>query len=177
MLGHSLLIMSAAREKSLDVCATDWLVTLDLGREQNTWMEQRWCASGTRISLPIRVSFGQNGDAVCVAVGSYFDDIRLSPGAVQLDGAWPNNVLRFDLECTSGYVRGDNQLPERTRIYFAHGFLGMDPSKRPGTLSVIQRRLLVRRERRIVGTFTMERFAPDGQLPPARVYIDKRWVS
>lgn len=171
-----LLYMSATRE-GLDVCTTDWLVTLDVGREQNTWMDQRWCASGTRISLPLRVRFDQDGSTTCVAVGPYFDDVALSPGKVQLDGSWPHDVIRFSLECASGWVRGDNTLPEATVIYFAHSFLGEEPSKRAGALSVIQRRFLVRKERRLLGTFTMSRFTPETLLPASRVYIDKRWVK
>ncbi|KAG8464784.1 hypothetical protein KFE25_010152 [Diacronema lutheri] len=139
-------------------------------------MEPRWCASGARLCLPLRVSFSPDGRATCAAVGAYADDICIAPGAVQIDGSWPNNVLRFDLECTSGYTRGDNSLPPHTRILFAHAWLGAEPSVRPGTLSVIQRRLLVRRERRIIGTFSLERFGSK-DLPPCRVYVDKRWVQ
>jgi hypothetical protein len=161
----------------LELGSTEWLVTLDIGREQNTWMPPRWCASGTRVSLPLHVRFGADGRATCAQVGPYFDEIQLSAGNIEVGGTWPNKVVRFSLDCTSGYARGDNSLPENTRIYFAHAFLGDAPSKREGTLSVVQRRLLIRKERRLIGTFVMEPKAADDPVPPARVYFDKRWVS
>lgn len=121
--------------------------------------------------------FQPDGQAVCVAKGAYFDEIQLESGRVSVDGAWPNNVVRFDLACTSGYARGDNSLPPNTIISFAVSFLGATPSRREGILSVLQRRLLIRKERRMIGTFTIAPKAADVPLPPAKVYFDKRWVS
>ena len=52
-------------------------------------------------------------------------------------------------------------------------------SKKPGVMSIEATRLLVRRERRMVGTFTtVAQLEPDEDpsLPPARFYFDDRNV-
>jgi hypothetical protein len=172
--GIGTLLMSGSARDGIGLSSTPWVVTLDIGREVSTWMPPRWCTSGTRVSLPLMVSFG-DGRAACTQVGPYFDDIKFDDGDYSVSGAWPNSVVRFSLLCTSGYQRGDNALPAGERIYFAQAFLGGEPSKRPGTLSVIQRRFILRKERRLVGTLSMEPWR-EGALPPARVYFDKRNV-
>mmetsp|Transcript_28616 Transcript_28616/g.67082 ORF Transcript_28616/g.67082 Transcript_28616/m.67082 type:complete len:247 (-) Transcript_28616:172-912(-) len=43
------LLMSAAQRERIALSSTQWLVTLDIGREASTWMPPRWCASGTRV--------------------------------------------------------------------------------------------------------------------------------
>lgn len=154
----------------------EWLVTLDIGREQNTWMPPQWCARGTRLSLPVRIRFEEPGRAICDAVGPYFPDSTFSEGSAVMQGSWPEQTLRFDLLCVDGYRRGDNFLPANTRIFFACPFLGGQPSKKPGLLSVKQRRMVVRLERRLIGTFRMSPATGEEQLPPTRVYQDDSWV-
>lgn len=155
-----------------------WVVTLDIGREKNTWMPMQWASSGTRLTLPLSVRFTRDGQAICRAVAPFFSDSRVSDGHMRAEGTWPDLTVRWDLTLTDGYERGDNSLPAGTTVYFAIKMLGSSPSNRGGLLSVLARRMLVRKERRLLGTFTMEpSTGPDADLPPARVYMDDRWCT
>jgi hypothetical protein len=53
-----------------DLVGTHWLLTMDIGREKNTWMPPTWAASGRRMEIPILVTLAANG---CVQVGNAKD--------------------------------------------------------------------------------------------------------
>eukprot|EP00976_Prorocentrum_cordatum_P095484 1190190-Prorocentrum_minimum.AAC.2 len=44
-----------------DLAGTSWLLTMDIGRERNTWMDPTWAASGRRMEIPILVTLEAGG--------------------------------------------------------------------------------------------------------------------
>ena len=106
-----------------------------------------------------------------------FLDFPVSAGRWRVVGAFPEQRLQLRIE-TEGYARGDNALPPGP-LYLSTNVFGRQPSKKPGVMSIEATRLLVRRERRMVGTFTtVAQLEPDEDpsLPPARFYFDDRNV-
>ena len=62
---------ASALQAMLD--GTSWRLTLDVGREQGTWMPKEWAASGATLTLPIEVTFT---DEVLPGDGGFFDPNR-----------------------------------------------------------------------------------------------------
>ena len=38
-----------------------WILTMDIGRERNTWMDPKWAASGRRVQVPLALEFRAGG--------------------------------------------------------------------------------------------------------------------
>ena len=161
---------------STPLAGTRWTMLLDFGREKNTWMPPRWAASGRRVEVPLLLELGADGCATPVRAGKFLD-FPLKPGRWRVVGTYPEQRLQLWIE-TDGYVRGDNVLPPGP-LYLSTNVFGRQPSSKPGVMTIEATRLLVRRERRMVGTFkTVAAVEPDEDpnLPPARMYIDSRNV-
>ena len=85
---------------------TRWVLTLDIGREKNTWMAQEWAVSGMRMQIPLLVELAAGGVLKPLAVGSYVKLTTVGDGQWRMDGA----TLRCRVDI-SGFERGDVSLP------------------------------------------------------------------
>jgi hypothetical protein len=94
----------AASHSSLE--GTRWVLTVDVGREKNTWMPPQWAVSGMRMRIPFLVKFLPGGLLKPLAVGSYVKLKTLGDGEWRMDGA----TLRCRIDI-SGFERGDVSLP------------------------------------------------------------------
>ena len=94
----------AASDSSLE--GTRWVLTVDVGREKNTWMPPQWAVSGMRMRIPLLVRFLPNGVLKPLAVGSYVKLKTLGDGEWRMDGS----TLRCRIDI-SGFERGDVSLP------------------------------------------------------------------
>eukprot|EP00242_Pyramimonas_sp_CCMP2087_P007105 CAMPEP_0198199816 /NCGR_PEP_ID=MMETSP1445-20131203/2970_1 /TAXON_ID=36898 /ORGANISM="Pyramimonas sp., Strain CCMP2087" /LENGTH=335 /DNA_ID=CAMNT_0043869717 /DNA_START=143 /DNA_END=1150 /DNA_ORIENTATION=+ len=156
------------QESAKALVGTRWKLTLDVGREVGTWMPANWAASGRRIEIPCAVSLEEDGVVRALGVGAYIK-LELGEGTWNVDG----DTLRFNLQI-SGFQRGDISLPEG-KLYFKNYAWGNTMSQTKGKLLLMQRRALIRREWRTVGSFKAEQI-PGGEgvdgplnIPAARV--------
>mmetsp|Transcript_38022 Transcript_38022/g.119353 ORF Transcript_38022/g.119353 Transcript_38022/m.119353 type:complete len:228 (-) Transcript_38022:74-757(-) len=163
---------------------TRWQVTLDFGREKNTWMPPNWASSGLRVEVPLLLELGADGTATPLAEGAYAN-VGAAPGSWEVEGEFPRERLQANVELRKGYERGDNKLPPGTKLFMSIPVFEDRFSARGGTLTVLQRRWLVREERRIVGTFTVDKridndvdvTEAERALPTARTYNDDRNIE
>jgi hypothetical protein len=132
---------------------TSWKLSLDIGREQGTWMPKDWGVSGNRLKLDFEFEFtdkqlyeredflGSLGDAKIVSVKD--SKMVLSPSLTEgtrdipvKDGGWRvskgkgpmgSDLLRFYVEISEEVSRknGDVYCPAG-RIYCSCGFFNMD---------------------------------------------------
>ena len=147
--------------------------------------QQRRCARARAVPRPALSAGARVGDEAesprpplsLPPLQGAFLDFPVSAGRWRVVGAFPEQRLQLWIE-TEGYARGDNALPPGP-LYLSTNVFGRQPSKKPGVMSIEATRLLVRRERRMVGTFTtVAQLEPDEDpsLPPARFYFDDRNV-
>lgn len=148
------------------LAGTVWLLTLDLGRERNTWMPPQWAASGLRIEVPMLVALRDGGVAEVVRLGAFLPWSAKDRGSWEVDGPVTGGTLRLLLPM-GALVRGDLSLPEGD-LYVAIPAWGRVLSRDKGVVTVLQQRWVVRRERRIVGR-VFAREAEEGEdtvVPP-----------
>uniref|UniRef100_A0A7S0N3P3 Uncharacterized protein n=1 Tax=Pyramimonas obovata TaxID=1411642 RepID=A0A7S0N3P3_9CHLO len=155
------------KESANALVGTRWRLKLDVGREVGTWMPASWAASGRRIEIPCAIALEEGGVVRPLGVGAYIR-LKLLEGTWNVDG----DTLRFNLQI-SGFERGDISLPEG-KLYFRTYVWGNMLSQTKGKLLLMQRRALVRREWRTVGSFKAEQIPEDEadaalQIPAARV--------
>mmetsp|Transcript_4981 Transcript_4981/g.12895 ORF Transcript_4981/g.12895 Transcript_4981/m.12895 type:complete len:251 (+) Transcript_4981:176-928(+) len=119
-------------------------LTLDIGRERNTWMPQTWAASGRRLEIPVAVEMQPGGIVMPLGVAAFIK-LEVGPGEWRVEGG----TLRFWL--TIGELsRGDITLPAG-RLYFSAPVWGGVVSRNKGIITIRARRWLVREESRMVG--------------------------
>lgn len=155
-----------------------WVFTLDFGREKNTWMPPSWARSGLRFEVPLAVQLEGGGRLHIVEEGA-FANMGAIDGRWEVKGRFPDERFQGVIHLEKGYARGDNELPPGKLYLSMPAFKSQLSSKEGGgNLTVLQKRWLVREERRLVGTFTAT--AVDGGafpiLPTAKTYEDDRNV-
>ncbi|EKX40262.1 hypothetical protein GUITHDRAFT_75776 [Guillardia theta CCMP2712] len=142
------------------LAGTRWLLKLDIGREPGTWMDARWGASGQRVRVAIAVEMQRDGSVRPVEYQYGLLRTLTTPegSSFRVKGSFPNEVLEFSIRhggLPESKTGCDVSLPEG-EIFMSIGTLGNKLGSR-GRMSIEQYRFFVRRERRIVGTFTAER--------------------
>ena len=147
----------AAVDPDRPLVGSTWDATLDVGRETGTWQPQRW-AQQNRAVFSARLTILPGG-RVSVA------DVRGAKGVAMGTGArWPmeggrwateGGMLRICLD-HAGLEVSDVTL-EAGELYLGVPYFGgRNVSQKPGTMTIIAYRFVVRKERRIVGTFVMK---------------------
>lgn len=133
---------------------------LDIGREQYTWMDPRWGASGARVSLGVALRLAEGSRVELLCAGAF------SPVEFVEGGTWALDEARLRLELPhAGLRRQDLALDEPLRL--AVPLVGGAPSGRSDLcVTVQQRRWLVRVEERIVGRFRCRELGPDEEAAP-----------
>jgi len=140
---------------------TRWLLRLDFGREEGTWMDARWGASGNRVKAVVAVELLEGGQVQVVEDYNYGLLLQLPKvkgGKWRVEGSFPSERLKFELEhngLTKDVTRCDVDVPEG-KLFLSVNTLGTSVGKQGG-LSIEQFRFYVRRERRMVGVFRAER--------------------
>jgi len=134
---------------------TRWELTLDVGREQGTWMPPNWARSGRRIEIPLAVELQADGLCKPLGVGTYVK-LGVDSGTWNIQG----DTLRLNLQI-SGFERGDISLPSG-KLYFKTYAWGNMISQNKGRLLVLQRRNFIRTEWRTVGSFKATQMENDG---------------
>lgn len=125
---------------------TTWKIRLNVGRETGSWMPAEWAKSGARLMVNTEVQFegssitedenlvGPSGATRSLKVLTPVSNFISSEGeqaTTFTDGGWqlqrvtdePGSeaLLRFWLDCPTGAVRGDVNIPEPERIFFSTG--------------------------------------------------------
>mmetsp|Transcript_11942 Transcript_11942/g.18720 ORF Transcript_11942/g.18720 Transcript_11942/m.18720 type:complete len:289 (-) Transcript_11942:133-999(-) len=142
--------------------SSEWMLKLDLGREQGTWMDARWGASGQRFkaTLAVKLLPGGEVDVVDKSVGLFPQLPALKGGKWKVEGSFPSEKLKFSVQ-HSGFTKQDTKcdldLPEGN-LFLSINTLGPNVG-RQGSLSIEQYRFLVRKERRLVGVFSAEKLS------------------
>lgn len=140
---------------------TRWTLSLNVGREPGTWMPPTWGVSGQRVKLSLAIAFDQDGRLQVLDKQSNPNLLTLRSargGAWRVEGSFPSESVAFDVDhagLTTGDTRCDVDLPPG-KLFFSIRCLGRSLSGKPGGLSIEQMRMLIRRERRIVGLFTAQ---------------------
>jgi len=145
-------------------------LSLDVGRDPGTWMPPTWGRSGRRLTFDVAVRLRPGGECAPLAVGA-FAGARFGPGRWSVGDASDDAELRLELPLLEPLSRGDVLIDDR--LFLRTRAWGGVVARR-GNLLLRQRRLFVREEYRLVGTFTCEALPPDGdekapELAPMRV--------
>ena len=143
----SLAVVGQIQALQSPLIGSKWRVSLDMGREDNTWMPENWAASGARLGLDTTVEFtdfdvethepliSKQGAAKALRVCSGPSSFTAENGTrkvifkgggyylTRVHGMVPGAeaVLRFWLDCDTGAARRDVSVAKNTRIFFSTG--------------------------------------------------------
>jgi hypothetical protein len=145
-------------------------LSLDVGRDPGTWMPPQWGLSGRRLCFGVDVELRAAGECVPLAVGA-FAGARFGPGRWTVGDAADADELRLELPLLEPLIRGDVRLDD---VLFLRSRAWGAVVARRGTLLLRQTRWGVRREFRLVGTFTTETLPPPPQGDGLRAATPKQ---
>mmetsp|Transcript_21458 Transcript_21458/g.27785 ORF Transcript_21458/g.27785 Transcript_21458/m.27785 type:complete len:168 (+) Transcript_21458:890-1393(+) len=126
---------------------------LNFGRETNTWMPSRWAASGERVLFTFDIAWNADSTASILncrplqglALGTSTKWNIQKDALYTIDGSTLRLKVKHD-----GFSVGDCDL-DPGDLYLALPIFGSVLSSKPGIMTIIAYRLLIRKERRIVG--------------------------
>jgi len=133
---------ATAVEPSVSLAGLDCKVTLSVGREDGTWMDKEWAASGARLLLPLSCRFTDEivdlgfpgeealGGRFCRKIecsGGSFVGKSGTENVVVENGGWATaptgrlgeSAVRFFLDFPSGAARNDVSIPAG-RVFFSN---------------------------------------------------------
>ena len=143
-----ILLYSAHVAASLSLGGLTCRVTLNIGREPGTWMDEEWAKSGARMSLPVDVIFSDepaatNDEQNFLGRGNAISRLYCDSGSFvgpqgeviveATGGAWSaqptgqcgENVFRFYIDFPKEAARNDVTLPAG-RVYFSSACWNVD---------------------------------------------------